>query len=573
MQLLTALCWVFLVTVDPTKVDPKVIAWLEEEECLTLPGTSLLQIFENSITSPPRELGKSGTPGGNSGGLASSSETPVLVESSQEPMAAVAMASMLPPLAEQLLSAPDTTKESLAGALLQSQRDQFEEKMRSLRMLSQLQTKSADLQEQVEELRRELKEKDDASQPIQTLAGSRAEDDNSSSVAQTAGAATPAVKQQLGGALTAAQWPKASAAKARVASWGQSALAMVSSSSSSVLGMAERAQRASSMPLTALMCVASVLLSAILGIIAGVIGSLLGWFSQEPEDGEPRKTPRWLVNYVFLTLIPCVFLLSSLVWVQDFDNSYLQNYSYLALVNVLMLLQCMLAAGPIADGLVDACLRLPKVIVNAFTSLNEDLGDKLSDLLVDILGETPLDKVVDAVIKILTSVVSPALTKCAEILDVRNFLPPAFFDVSMLIPFLGVGLFVLFVQVWAILANVVLLKIGIATISVACLMWVLLIAALTSNKIVQGFVYTLQGILNYSFRTIMVTLIPTEALDPALAWLGPAVPSATDLKMKIVELLELKLNLEDPSEEDNAFEQFGDVFEDAGCCRKDAGCC
>jgi len=513
-KLLQALCWVILTAT----------AGSAEDDCA---DASLLQVFESRASEREHQM----------------------------------------PSAEQLVSAPDTTKESLAEALMESQRNQLAEKMRSLRMLSQLQGK-------VTELSRALQEKDKAIlMPEETAA-------------------------EAGNRSIAAKPLNASGAEARLASWEHSALALVSSSSRSVLDQVERIQRISLLPLNAVVCVLIVLCSGILGICVGVIGSFSGWFAAASEDDaasergaaleagalaergaalgagalalvpgqkekmKKEKRSRWMLNYVFLALVPCVFLLSSLVWVQDMvKGSRVQGYSYLALVNVLMLLQCLLAAGPIADGLVDACCKLPDVLVKAFASLGKDIDSKLQGILIDLIGDSPVTMGLNKVSSLLTAVLDPILAKVATAMDVRHFLPDAFFDVSMLIPFLALGLFYLFFMVWGVLVNFSLLKIGIATLGVVGIMVFLLIAALLSHKVVQGFVYTFQFVVNRVFRFIMVALIPTESLDPILSPLGSNV-SATAFKMKIVEVLELHLDLEEsPHDEQNDM-----MNQNNGCC-------
>jgi len=369
---------------------------------------------------------------------------------------------------------------------------------------------------------------------------------------------------------------------ARVASWKQSAMSMISSGSvlEAHLEAAEATVQRLPGPFNAKVGILLVLMAALVGICfgacAGCVGQCVGFGTSESEsseESEPEVTkPNWMINYVFLVLVPCVFVFSSLFMVRDF-STLLQNWSYLALVMVLMLLQCMMAAGPVADGLVDACLKLPKVLVNAFTSLSEDVGDKLEGLIIEIIGESPLDKVVDLITDALTGVISPILWQCADILDVRNFLPAAFFNVQMLVPFLGVGLFLVFLNLWAFLSNILVVtppELGIVTLTITLLMLFLLAAALFSHRVVQIFVYTMQGIINFSFRTLVVTLLPTERLDPAMKLLGEQAPTATDLKMKIVALMQLNLNLEDAEDDDeNLFEDLHDELQERlqNCCK------
>jgi len=246
-----------------------------------------------------------------------------------------------------------------------------------------------------------------------------------------------------------------------------------------------------------------------------------------------------------------LFLVGALFFVRQLNAELTQNFAYLGLVMVCMFFQCMVSAGPISVGLVESCCKLPQVIANAFVSLQRQMIKVISATVNDLIpGDDPLESLVELMSSLLLGVFEPAIQTVAALLDPRKFLPAAFFNVAILAPLLGLFLFFLFLSTWGVLANFLVLKMGAVTMLVFWLMIALACLALTADSIVQMFIYCMQGILNFVFRTVMIELVPTQALDPILKKLGSDA-SATELKIKVVEALQLDLKLDDDEDEED----------------------
>lgn len=325
--------------------------------------------------------------------------------------------------------------------------------------------------------------------------------------------------------------------------------------------------------------------------IDALLGKIPGWKSLDPEFkvliavilvnsvigclvGIMSTAGRSNVIICLLFVNPFVFLVGALFFVRHFGD-LVQNFAYLGLVMCCMFLQCMLSAEPISIGLVDACCELPQVVANAFLGLQKQMADQITALVADLIpGDDPLESLVELTAQLFTAIFAPAIQTVASLMDVRKFLPAAFFSVAILAPLLGLVLFALFVSTWGVLANFLMLKMGAVTMLVFWLMMALAGLALTGDRIVHMFIYTVQGILNFVFKTFMMEIVPTDALDPICSKLGTS-SSATDIKRKIVDALQLDLKLdgeddedEDPNK-DSIQENLNDVF--CGCFKsKDA---
>lgn len=265
---------------------------------------------------------------------------------------------------------------------------------------------------------------------------------------------------------------------------------------------------------------------------------------------------------------PFVFLVGALFVVRQLDAELTQNFAYLGLVMICMLFQCMMSAGPISEGLVESCCKLPTVIANAFVGVQKQLSGMVKSAVSELIpGDDPLESLVELLADVLLGIFGPAIQTVAALLDPRKFLPAAFFSIVILAPLLGLFLFFLFLSTWGVLANFLVLKMGAVTMLVFWLMIALACLALVADSIVQMFIYGLQGVLNFLLRTMIMELVPVSALDPVMQQLG-SDQSATELKVKIVESLRLDLKLDDEDEEedpdkDTVMENLNDVF--CGC--------
>lgn len=257
-----------------------------------------------------------------------------------------------------------------------------------------------------------------------------------------------------------------------------------------------------------------------------------------------------VTTFLLLVATPCAFLYGALVLIRPLAPT-LQYYSYLGLVMLLTVVQIAWAAGPIANGLVQAVITLPRVVTRAFVNLNRDVADKLEVMVQGIVGDTASAYTVHPIVSVLTQVIGPVLMLCAGLLNPQEFLPAAFTDVSRLWPLLVIAIFAVFVYLWSFLSTLIILQMGIVTGAVAFVMFLLLQASLCSHQVVAAFVKLVQILTNFMLRKLIIGMLPSEALDHVLQQLGPKAPKLTDLKMLIAKTCQLNINLDDDDDEED----------------------
>jgi len=250
----------------------------------------------------------------------------------------------------------------------------------------------------------------------------------------------------------------------------------------------------------------------------------------------------YVLSLLVMTVMPWAFLAGALIFVPR-QPEQLQALLFQGLVVVVVLMQILAAAGPIASGLVQAAIGLPQLVAGAVDALQASFGEKLETLVKAILGDNSMQMVISAVIKAITSLLGPAIQTANKICDVGIFLPPFMTDLSALGPILGIVLFLAFMATpFPILMLFLPYKLGIVTGAITLLMFGLLIASLMADKIAILLVFLMQTVINYAFRTVLGTLIPTETLDGALKTvLGSNAPDMTALKNSLLNMCYLNL--------------------------------
>jgi len=395
--------------------------------------------------------------------------------------------------AAKLLDEPSRSMENMAAALVQSERRQLEERHRTEQVLE----RDRHLQQEVAELRQELATRSQKTPEAVSVP---------SNVTR----------------VTSNENKSVSSASAN-ASFGSNRLEAILGHSKGLL--------AHKLPPSFQIALPTLAISCLLAVVFGLFGTCLGYLEIRSPFGVD-------IGKMLLILLPFIFLFAAVVWVNKI--SFLQYYAYLSFVMAFVLTQCMLAAAYIAPGLVQSALKLPRVVTTAFVNVEEELVEDLKELVKEIIGENPLDRVVDMACKLILEIIGPAIRTCGELLDVTNLIPATLYDVSRLSPLLGALLFLIFaLNVWAVLATLVPLGLGLATAAVFIYMLLLLAAAHFADHIVVAFIYATQALLNFILGMLLTNLIPAENLDKALSLLGPDVPKATDLKTKVIFQFEI----------------------------------
>eukprot|EP00930_Biecheleria_cincta_P055505 TRINITY_DN41825_c0_g1_i1.p1 TRINITY_DN41825_c0_g1~~TRINITY_DN41825_c0_g1_i1.p1 ORF type:complete len:716 (+),score=133.31 TRINITY_DN41825_c0_g1_i1:241-2148(+) len=452
---------------------------------------------------------------------------PATVAKSAEELTA-AVADLPKVSAAEMLMNPGMSKESLASALLQSETAHLAERQLALEVLGQLQSKS-DQAMQLEGTVNQLKLALAASEERDTQATSNASYKKfHKNAILTGSSASPSLNQTenatsnstLEEAAPTTLSGKIDAFLGKIAGWSSS-----------------------SPEFKALIIV--IFCSCVIGCVVGIISVCC-----TPRKGEePMRTSKKVI-IILCFINPFVFLIGALFIVRQLHAELTQNFAYLGLVMVLMFFQCMMSAGPISEGLVVSCCKLPQVIAKAFVSLEKQVVNAMTSHVNDLIpGDDPLEGIVGLFAEFMLQVFNPAIQTVAGLMDPRLFLPSALFNLAMLAPLLGLFLFVLFLSIWGVLSNLLMLKMGAVTVLVFWLMIALAFLSVTAEYIVQMFIYVMQGIMNFMLRTLLKALVPSKSLDPIVQRLGGSM-SATEFKEKIIESLQLDLDLDDEDEED-----------------------
>jgi len=264
----------------------------------------------------------------------------------------------------------------------------------------------------------------------------------------------------------------------------------------------------------------------------------------------------YVLSLLIMVAMPWAFLAGALVLVPKQPEA-LQALLFQGLVVVVVFVQILAAAGPIASGLVQAAIGLPQLVSGAVDAMQASIGEKLEMIVKAILGDNSMQMVVTGAIKIITGLLGPAIQTAAKICDIGIFLPSFITDLSALGPILGLFLFVAFMATpFPILMLFLPYKVGIVTGGITLLMFGLLIASLMAHKIAFLLVFVMQTVLNYAFRTVLGTLIPTDTLDSALkTLLGSNAPDMTALKNSLLDMCYLNLTAPPKREKKRSFRE------------------
>lgn len=233
--------------------------------------------------------------------------------------------------------------------------------------------------------------------------------------------------------------------------------------------------------------------------------------------------------------MPCLFLLAALAVLGLPEQ--LQAISFQTLVAFSMFVQCLAAAGPIATGLVKAVVGLPKLVVQSIDAMTHDFGQKLHRFVRGILGDSPAQMLSSGAIKAIMAICSTALKTAAKVVDVEQFIPGVMMDVSKFATPLGLVLFAAFMlNVFPLMMLLLPYKLGIVWGGTFLIMMGLLSASLFTHKAADIFVFLVEFLVNFAFRTVLGGLLPAESVASALkAVLGAdRSPDAETLKSTLL---------------------------------------